>query len=43
MHPGACLPVLKVQFTGAIDIINTLSASHAIGALKKALAAYTKP
>ncbi len=40
---AACLRGHSVLFTGAIDIINTLSAAHATGGLKRALAAYVKP
>ena len=40
---AACQRGHSVLFTGAIDIINTLTAAHATGGLKRALAAYTKP
>lgn len=40
---AACLRGHSVLFTGAIDIINTLSAAHAAGSIKRALAHYIKP
>ena len=40
---AACLRRYAVLFTGAIDIINTLAAAHAAGAIKQALNRYLKP
>lgn len=40
---AACLHGYSVLFTTAIDIINTLSAAQAAGALKRELAKYFKP
>jgi DNA replication protein DnaC len=40
---AACLRGHSVLFTGAIDIINTLAATHAAGAIKCALGRYLKP
>ncbi len=40
---AACLRGHSVLFTDAIDIINTLSAAHATGSIKRALAHYIKP
>jgi len=39
----ACLEGHSVLFTSAIDVINTLSAAHAAGQLKRELKKYTKP
>lgn len=39
---AACQRGHSVLFTGAIDIINTLATAHAVGGLKRALAAYVK-
>jgi DNA replication protein DnaC len=39
----ACLRGHSVLFTGAIDIINSLSAAHAAGSIKRALNHYIKP
>ena len=40
---AACLRGQSVVFTGAIEIINTLSAAHASGSIKRALNNYIKP
>ncbi len=40
---AACLRGYTVLFSTAIDIINTLTAAHATGALKRALHKYLKP
>lgn len=40
---AACLRGHSVLFTGAIEIINTLSAAHATGSIKRALHHYVKP
>ena len=40
---AACLQGHSVLFTGAIDIINTLTSAHQAGSIKRALKAYTKP
>ncbi|EFK09066.1 IstB-like ATP-binding protein [delta proteobacterium NaphS2] len=40
---NACLEGYSVLFTSAIDVINTLSAAHAAGHLKRELKKYTKP
>ncbi len=40
---AACLRGHSVLFTGAIDIVNTLSVAHAGGSIKRALAHYIKP
>jgi DNA replication protein DnaC len=40
---AACLRGHSVLFTGAIDIINSLAAAQATGAVKQALAHYIKP
>ena len=39
----ACLQGYSVLFTSAVDVINTLSAAHASGTLKRDLTKYTKP
>ena len=39
----ACLNGYSVLFTSAVDVINTLSAAHASGILKRELTKYTKP
>ena len=40
---AACQRGHSVLFTGAIEIINTLSAAHASGSIKRALHQYIKP
>ena len=40
---AVCLRGKSVLFTGAIEIINTLSAAHAGGSIKRALHQYIKP
>jgi DNA replication protein DnaC len=40
---AACLRGHSVLFTGAIDIINSLAAAHAMGSIKHALHQYIKP
>jgi DNA replication protein DnaC len=40
---AACLRGHSVLFTGAIDIINTLAATHAASGIKNALGRYLKP
>jgi len=40
---AVCLRGTSVLFTGAIEIINTLSAAHAGGSIKRALHQYIKP
>ena len=40
---AACLRGHSVLFTGAIDIINSLTAAHAAGSIKRALNHYIKP
>ena len=40
---AVCLRGQTVLFTGAIEIINTLSAAHASGSIKRALHHYIKP
>jgi DNA replication protein DnaC len=40
---AVCLRGKSVLFTGAIEIINTLSAAHAAGSIKRALHQYIKP
>ena len=40
---AACMHGHTVLFTGAIDIINSLTAAHATGSIKRALSHYVKP
>ena len=40
---AACMHGHTVLFTGAIDIINSLTAAHAAGSIKRALSHYVKP
>lgn len=40
---AACLRGHSVLFTGAIDIVNTLTTAHADGTIKRAMDHYTKP
>jgi len=40
---AVCLRGQSVLFTGAIEIINTLSAAHSSGSIKRALHTYIKP